>query len=796
MRLLQEEEPHLLPDSQTEQLPPHLRILKRALIQLFTVEGLTIAVGVLLTVLLTVVLSLNYLDVSRNVKNGLALRDFHAEFEMQVVDTDATQRSRDRAKQSVEPVYQADAPHNQDILKQLQDLLDDVGDLLNDNSLSESEKVQRFQQLTGNPQADAFYKNYMPTVIATGKWNRLTLAANQSMRKILAAGLTETAYQENRETIIRRALPKYGFSSNEKEVIFFLLTQTLQPNRIVDDVMTGKAREKSAAGVADVMRSYKQGEKIVGRGETVTPLQLAALEKMGKSVHGNNWLACVGILLLATLFVSTAWYYLYHFQDRTYFRPGYASLMSFLVLVTVIGFELLAKNANGDIPLYAFPMAAFAMTVTVFTHPRIGTLSTTLLVFVIGLALQADFYSLSVLLFGSFMGIYILNRRVNFSDRGQMMYAGLYVSVTNAIVLLALSFLRPGMGTEDNVNGLLPILAWGFAGGIVSGILTVGCLPLLESIFRLVTPFKLMELGNYNAPLLKRLSFEAPGTFHHSQMVASLAEAAAEAIGANPLLTRVGCLYHDIGKMKRPLFFIENQAYFGSENPHDKLTPRLSKMVITAHPRDSLEMAKQYRLPEVLMKFMTEHHGTLTAGYFYNKACIEEGVENVNKSQFRYPGPKPNIKETAIVMVADACESAVRAMKNPSIGQVEERIDKIIQQRVEDGQFDNCPITFKDISIIRSTFLRVFRGQHHNRIEYQQNIMRELGRKTPAVDTAAIQQAVAEVQAQAGAQTGAVQVAPAVGGEDISPNGNVQALHPAPQSHSQPEPEDEPGGCC
>lgn len=276
-------------------------------------------------------------------------------------------------------------------------------------------------------------------------------------------------------------------------------------------------------------------------------------------------------------------------------------------------------------------------------------------------------------------------------------------------------------------------LIWGFFSGILSGILTIGGLPFLESIFRLVTPYTLMELANHDKPLLKRMQFEAPGTFHHSLMVASLSEAAAEAIQADALLTRVGCLYHDIGKMKRPLFFIENQAYFGSDNPHDKLTPRLSKMVITAHPRDSIEMARQHGIPESVQRFMTEHHGTTMVGYFYNKACQEEGAESVNKSQFRYPGPKPQSKETAIVMLADACESAVRALKSPTVDQIEERIDKIMSSRIEDGQFDSCPLTFRDMQVIKETFVRVLRGIQHNRIEYQQTIMRDLGRRVQPV---------------------------------------------------------------
>jgi putative nucleotidyltransferase with HDIG domain len=234
--------------------------------------------------------------------------------------------------------------------------------------------------------------------------------------------------------------------------------------------------------------------------------------------------------------------------------------------------------------------------------------------------------------------------------------------------------------------------------------------------------------------MMRRMQMEAPGTFHHSVMVATLSEAAAESIGANTILTRVGALYHDIGKVKRPLFFVENQAYFGVENPHDKLTPRLSKMVITAHPRDGIEMGKQLGLPRAIMRFMPEHHGTLVAGYFYNKAVLEEGEENVNKAQFRYPGPKPQSKETAIVMLADACESAVRALKNPTINQVEERVDKIFKQRVDDGQFSECAITFQDMQIIRDTFVRVLRGIQHNRIEYQQNVLEELGKKPAAVE--------------------------------------------------------------
>ena len=219
---------------------------------------------------------------------------------------------------------------------------------------------------------------------------------------------------------------------------------------------------------------------------------------------------------------------------------------------------------------------------------------------------------------------------------------------------------------------------------------------------------------------------DAPGTYHHSLMVSNLCEAAAEAIGADPILARVGALYHDIGKLKRPLFFVENQSYFLIENPHNKFTPRISKMIITAHPKDGLEIAKEYHLPQVIQNFIIQHHGEGLASYFYNQAVKEEGAENVKEEQFRYPGPKPNSKETAILMIADAVESAVRSLKNPTPEEIEGMINKIIVERLNDGQLSDSPLTLKDIKTIASTFSRILRGMQHNRIKYQENLAEEL----------------------------------------------------------------------
>lgn len=747
---LDEDEP-LLPDSPRANLPWYTRMLRRGLIQLFSNDGLTILAGAILTVLLTLLISLNYLEVAQDVdKNGISLKDFYADSRLEVVDQDATQRKVDRA---LTPIYQNAEPHNQDILESLAKLTQRLGEIATNPASSSLERRAEFHQVAGNfPHAERIEERYFKKAISSNEWAQISLASQKGMQKILRVGFTE-AQADNaalRQQAIRQSSPSHGYSHQYFELVGFLLDSTLEPNRILDERAMSKSRkelsERMALDNPEVI-VFSEGQKIVSQGERVTPMQRAALAQMGKSVSRNNWIACLGVFLLCSFFVWTLWNYLYHFQEKQFFHPSYAALLGTLTLVITLFFQILDQGTLGHVPIYAFPLAAYAMMLAIFMHPHVSILATTLLVFLMVLAMRVDYYPVSVLLFGSYMGVYILHRRTSFSDRGQLIYAGFYVGATNALGLLAIGLLHD---QDVHLRGLLSLVGWGLFSGVLSGILAVGTMPLLESIFRVVTPFTLMELGNHDQPLLKRMQFEAPGTFHHSLMVASLAETAAEAIGANALLTRVGCLYHDIGKMKRPLFFIENQAYFGVENPHDKLTPRLSKMVITAHPRDSLEMAKQHKLPEVLMRFMTEHHGTLMAGYFYNKACQEEGPENVTKSQFRYPGPKPGSKETAIVMLADACESAVRALKSPTTTQVEERIDKIIQQRIEDGQFDHCPITFKDIELIKQTFVRVLRGIQHSRIEYQQSMMRELGRKLPVTtitEHAGMQETLKQIQA-------------------------------------------------
>ncbi len=256
--------------------------------------------------------------------------------------------------------------------------------------------------------------------------------------------------------------------------------------------------------------------------------------------------------------------------------------------------------------------------------------------------------------------------------------------------------------------------------------MTIGTLPFLENAFGITSAVKLLELSNPNQLLLRKLMLDAPGTYHHSIIVGNLAEAGAEAVGADSLLARVGANYHDIGKLKRPYFFIENQLT--SDNPHDKLSPTLSALIITSHVKDGLEIAQEHRLPSSITAFIAQHHGTSLLSFFYNKAMDESSEKKADETTYRYEGPKPQTRETAIVMLADCAEAAVRSMPNPTAGKIEGLIRQIIKDKLADGQLDECDLTLKDLDKVALAFSRVLTGIFHTRIEYPDKL-KELERK-------------------------------------------------------------------
>ena len=261
-----------------------------------------------------------------------------------------------------------------------------------------------------------------------------------------------------------------------------------------------------------------------------------------------------------------------------------------------------------------------------------------------------------------------------------------------------------------------------FGSGLFSSIITLGLLPYLEGTFNISTSLSLLEQANLNHPIIKRLMMTAPGTYQHSLMVASLSEMAAEAINANPILARTGAYFHDIGKLKRPSFFTENQ--FASENPHHALSPRMSKIVIAAHAKDGVEMAMKNKLPTILQDIMMQHHGTSVVSFFYSQALSTEDTPEPDsiKEEFRYPGPTPQFKESGIIMLADSVEAAVKSLEKPTPTKIENMIDRIFKDKIDDNQLNECPLSLKEIEIIKFTFNKVLKGIYHSRIEYPEEV--------------------------------------------------------------------------
>ena len=284
------------------------------------------------------------------------------------------------------------------------------------------------------------------------------------------------------------------------------------------------------------------------------------------------------------------------------------------------------------------------------------------------------------------------------------------MAFVNAVIVVALGLMNSLHILDDSGNTL-----WAAAGGLLSGVIAVGLQPVVESVFNLATPGKLLELGNPNHPLLRRLLLEAPGTYHHSIIVANLAEAATEAVGGNPLLARTGAYFHDVGKLKRPQYFKENQS---GENPLNMTDPYVSASIVTAHTRDGVQLAQKYRLPPEVQQIIAEHHGDTPVMFFYHKALQLANGSPIDIADFRYDGPRPTTREAAIVMMADTVEAAVRSMPDPTPESIRENIERLVRGKIEDGQLSDCPLSLRDIDRACEAFAKVLNGVFHERIEY------------------------------------------------------------------------------
>lgn len=668
------------------------------------------------TVLMTAIIASQNFFFQNIIENGISKRDIIAQKTLTVEDVKRTEQHKKEVAQKVEPVM---APAEDEFIKNnLQTLQTSVMQIRKKEvqEAVKKEEIGILFDLSDNSKKD-FIINFLLKA-DENSLHEVFDKANLTLTNILRVGITERDYEkDNIDKIILNNLVS-NVSKRQVSVIKAVLEQVIVPNLVVDEFATEIARKNAQNSVKPYEVVFQKGDKILFEGEPVTRLKRDALRQAGYNVYELNWTGLAAIYII--VFIGTFLFLCYmKFFEKEFLEPKYLAVSAFLTLfLAFIGVIL----PTGFSP-YVIPIPAFLILMSIFTKPRIAFVATVILLSIMSIGYQYNIQYLVAFLVLSLFSVIAISQ-IRYAERVDVIKTGFNIGLAGLLIVFSIYILEKCLIEVDNVL-LIKNCSFILLNGIFSAIIASGLMPLLESMFKIITPYGLAELGDHNQKLLKRLQMDAPGTYHHSLMVSNLCEAAAEAIGADPILARVGALYHDIGKLKRPLFFVENQSYFLIENPHNKFTPRISKMIITAHPKDGIEIAKEYRLPQVVQNFIIQHHGEGLASYFYNQAVQEEGVENVKEEQFRYPGPKPNTKETAILMIADAVESAVRSLKNPTSEEIENMINKIIVERLNDGQLSDSPLTLKDIKTIAATFSRILRGMQHNRIKYQENVAAE-----------------------------------------------------------------------
>ncbi len=546
----------------------------------------------------------------------------------------------------------------------------------------------------------------------SGEYSRLIVNMTQedyeillnSIKKALEVIMTQSVSEDNfdqKELELKAELENAGVGVGYIDTAFEVARYCLDINVKPDYEAYEKARQESAASVEPVV--YRKGAKIIDRGEVIGEKHYAMMVTMGyiKDEASFNFSGHIGRTVVVLVMFALSWAYFCMRQKKFYERYylAYCSLMLIQLLVMLI---FVVRN---DISYYLAPTLMVPMLMAILFGSRISIVTNVVLSIISVLAFDSGPDILATgLIVGSFAAIKLSRAK----SRSKIFYATAICAVLSAVVITAYD-----AGVHTSIlpavkNGLYS--AFGVA---LSGIIAIGLVPAIEIIFGILTPFKLTEFTNFESPLLKKMIVEAPGTYHHSLMVGNLAENAANEIGADSLLTRAGAYYHDVGKLKRPQMFKENQY---SDNPHELMSPEKSAEYILSHTSDGVELAKRYKLPKELADFIDQHHGTTLTAYFYHAA--KEKNPDVDEELFRYKGRKPQTKEAAIIMLADTVEAAMRTISEYSYEETDRFISGLIKSKIDDGQFAECDVTFRELEMIKLSFLSTLKGYFHKRVKY------------------------------------------------------------------------------
>ncbi len=492
-----------------------------------------------------------------------------------------------------------------------------------------------------------------------------------------------------------------------------ILNYYLRPNILYDEALNQERISEAQSRVPLSSGFVYEDELIVDRNQRITADIRKKLDSLSAKMVEKGMIEggfkrifpIAGKAAFVFLLLAVFGFYLRIDNQKLLDDSKSILLLSLIALIIALATYFIRRL---DASEYFVPTAMGAMLLASIFDTRIAFLGTAILSILVGALWGNEFNLMAVSFFTGVFGVLVMKR---VRTRGQLVQAVFYMIGIQLFTITLMGFLR-----------FLPFPqifhSWQFGAlnGLFTPILAYGMLALIESLFDITTDYALLELSNLNHPLLKRLSVEAPGTYHHSILVGNMAEAAAQAIGANSLLARVGCYYHDIGKLEKAEYFVENQV--GLENPHKKLTPSMSALILINHVKRGMELAEKYKLPKAIRDIMAQHHGKTIMTFFYQKALAKVGADGVNETEYRYPGPLPQSKEAAIVMLADAIEAASRSLKDPTYSRLKGVIEDIVDERFKAGELDQSPLTLRDLEAIKDSFLTILAGTFHARIEY------------------------------------------------------------------------------
>jgi hypothetical protein len=671
-------------------------------------------VGGLLAVVLFAVMTLSIGTGGVSPAEGdVAQQDISADQDLSFVSESQTEAARQEAAAGVQDVYvqiapRADIAERQlrfydAVVRQITGVLErrDAGTLLVEEVPAELGRVA--------PElSDAQVGQLAPMMLF--RWERIAEAGRAVLEATLAEEIREDRLSDARQelrTNITNDLPQ-----EDRELAGDLAAAQVAPNMAFSEAETAAARQSARDAVEPIVVTVRQGQTIVSAGQPITALDIETLTQLGLTRPRLEASELAGNALISTLVASLLVGFLWRFEPRIWFRNRSVLLFIVALVGTAIAIRIAADRA---LWAYVVPTAGTVLLTAILLDGAAGAAMAVALAVLAGVM---NGQSLGVAVYTLAGGLVALTAIVRAERLNAFVRAGVLLAVTNILVLTAFSLLA-----QRDVTAVVQGVAAGLVNSGLAVVLAVGSFAVIGNLFGIMTVFQLLELANPSSRLLRRLLLETPGTYHHSVMVGNLAERAAETIGADPLLVRVGAYYHDIGKMKNPLAFIENQA--GSRNIHDDLSAEVSARIIASHIRDGIDLGYEYGLPVQIIGFIPQHHGTSVMSYFYGKALREAGgdPEAVKKDLFRYPGPKPQSREAAILMLSDGVEASVRSLDDKDEASIRAMVDRIVDARVEDGQLDDAELTLKNIAQVKDAFVQQLLGMYHSRIKYPDNVV-------------------------------------------------------------------------